>query len=647
MARYVKASSTAAEEGTFAKIIHVPGLILNTIISAIILIGLERNWVIAGNGKAYHTITNAQTTTQQVVTVTASILGTIHANAIAKLINQGTRIILARQPTPLHRLKLWYVLSTVSLDWSFQGIEWPLVIGSYFALSSGPSALWSGAIAPVQTVTRDSQASITLPQYTGDSYRYWAQNAFYPDSFNTSFISPKGTFTYLPILDRLGYLIVDGSSATSTNGQPQIHSKNDNSNYTYIGRSYGVGSSVGLSDEALQNTTVRYQYTENGYNADVECIYNASSRLRLLLVQPGATKPLWITPYFYLVTGSGPNGPADNCTTDKVEGCGGFIVEGLGGDQDIVAAGWWASTESGLQFDGIPNPNNYVGKTRPVLSKAFTALTAGSENQNLNHVQCTISMIPTSFNVNVDTHDRTISVIPRNESNVVDIEPTGFIADSASSVLAIMSSLDMSFKASVISSILTRNINNKISQQGLLDQTQRQDVAILQGIAESIEALIDDSLVATASAQLMIAKDSYTVHPTVYRNGLRIGEKRVVVTLVIINALIIALFLEEGLRTRNWRSLPKFDYSKVDNIIVATSLGGSALGDAVLSKSSWAGGDLPEAAGNVKVIVSHREHIQLGIAGEEAKERCSEDGIELIPSKHSRGRYSEGERYDE
>jgi hypothetical protein len=170
----------------------------------------------------------------------------------------------------------------------------------------------------------------------------------------------------------------------------------------------------------------------------------------------------------------------------------------------------------------------------------------------------------------------------------------------------------------------------------------------LQGVAESIETLIDDNLLATASAQLMIAKDTYTVYPIAYRNGLRIGDKRFVVAVVLVNALIILLFIEEALRTRNWRNLSKFDYSKVENIIVATSLGGSALGDAVLSKSSWVGGDLKEAAGDIKVIASHGDHVQLGIAGEEElKERVSEDGVELIPSEFSRGGYIEGGRYDE
>ncbi|KUJ08795.1 uncharacterized protein LY89DRAFT_658493 [Mollisia scopiformis] len=613
MARYVNNLGSAPEEGIIHKLIHVPGLMFNTIISTMVLIGLETNWSISGSWKIYHFITTSPTTTQQVVTVTAGLLATIHANAITKLINHATRITLLKQPTSLHRLKWWYTLSTISLDLSVRWAEKPVVLGSWLALSHGLSFLWAGAIAPVPAMINDMQSSITLPQYTGQSSRYWAQNGFYPNQFNASLIDPKGTFTYLPTWDRLGYLIVDGSSATSTDGQTQVHSKNDNSNYTYVGRSYGVGSSVGLSDEALQNTTLKYQYTENGYHAAVDCIYNASSQLRLLLAQPG---------------------------------CGGLIVGGIGGDQDIVAAGWWASTESGLQFDGLPNPNLYIGKTRPVLSQSYTALTAGSGNPNLNNVQCSISMVPTAFIVNVDTHNRKLSVAPQNNSNMEDIEPTGFIADSAAAVLAIMASSDTSFKTSVIGSILIRNVNNKILQQGLSDQSQLQDVATLQGIAESIETLIDDSLLATASAQLMIAKDVYTVTPSVWRNGLWIGEKSVVIALVLVNAFIIALFIEEALRTRIWRALPKFDYSKVENIMVATSLGGSALGDAVLSKSSWVGGDLTEAAEDVRVMVSYADHVQLAMAGEETDEQRSEDRIELIPRKDLKG-YRTGGRGDD
>jgi hypothetical protein len=56
---------------------------------------------------------------------------------------------------------------------------------------------------------------------------------------------------------------------------------------------------------------------------------------------------------------------------------------------------------------------------------------------------------------------------------------------------------------------------------------------------------------------------------------------------------------------------------------------------------------LDKAAGDVKVILSHRDHVQLGIAGAETKERRNEDGVELIPSDYSRRRYSEGERYGE
>ena len=56
---------------------------------------------------------------------------------------------------------------------------------------------------------------------------------------------------------------------------------------------------------------------------------------------------------------------------------------------------------------------------------------------------------------------------------------------------------------------------------------------------------------------------------------------------------------------------------------------------------------MTKAAGDVKVILGHRDHVQLSIAGAETKERRSEDGVELIPSEYSRRRYSEVGRYGE
>ena len=58
-----------------------------------------------------------------------------------------------------------------------------------------------------------------------------------------------GKFTYGPARSRFGYFINDGSTASSIKlGAQAITLEADNSNYTYHGRSYGIGASVGIFD---------------------------------------------------------------------------------------------------------------------------------------------------------------------------------------------------------------------------------------------------------------------------------------------------------------------------------------------------------------------------------------------------------------
>ena len=61
------------------------------------------------------------------------------------------------------------------------------------------------------------------------------------------------------------------------------HAKLDNTRYTYNGRSFGVGSSVGLTDSAITDNplALSYVYQENGLRVDVECIYNTSSEFAI------------------------------------------------------------------------------------------------------------------------------------------------------------------------------------------------------------------------------------------------------------------------------------------------------------------------------------------------------------------------------
>lgn len=76
-------------------------------------------------------------------------------------------------------------------------------------------------------------------------------------------------------------------------GRPRNHSKLDNPNWEYIGRSFGVGSSVGQSDDHIADDRVlNYNYTESGYSANVTCIKNSISDFHFRLKHYVARKNL-------------------------------------------------------------------------------------------------------------------------------------------------------------------------------------------------------------------------------------------------------------------------------------------------------------------------------------------------------------------
>jgi hypothetical protein len=437
-------------------------------------------------------------------------------------------------------------------------------------------------LTPISTTHNWTQSvPLDLPQYTNRSYNLWSQSLLFDVEANATVSNDRGQFSYIPLQDRLGYLLNDGSVASSVDWRPAQHTKNDNSNFTYIGRSYGVGSSVGLTDDATakKDGTLAYSYTEVGYHTSVECIRNASSGFKLSLLVNTPDGPGWIIPASFLASGPGPNTTqSPSCANGNLTDCGGVVTVGLSGSDDIVAAAWWASFESGLAPRGLPNATNYKGKTRPVDSLAYTTIAAGKHNQNLNNVQCGIRMIPALFSVAVNVLERSVQAKLLSNTSQQDIEPTGFIADSASSILGVMTVVDTAVYTSIMGTMLTRNINNVKQQENLTITTEE---SILQGVAETLEALIDDYLIAIGSAQLLVAKDTLPVTPRVVSNALKVGQKPYIIATFFVNCMMIFLYIAEAIRTRLWDRLPEFDYNDVKAVVVASSLGGGGIGEKV------------------------------------------------------------------
>jgi hypothetical protein len=179
--------------------------------------------------------------------------------------------------------------------------------------------------------------------------------------------STRGFFTYNVGEGLLGSLLSSASSATTVDGSMRQHPKLDNTAFTYLGRSYGIGASIGLlDDEILGNPlATQYLFQERGYNAQVTCIYNASSNY---LIEQVSTSD-------YAVTGKLPNSN---------------------------------HPEYYDYFGYSPGPLVSIATASTQTPGRILAIAAGSDYAFLNTTQCSINFQPTLFNVTVGIVGRNI-----------------------------------------------------------------------------------------------------------------------------------------------------------------------------------------------------------------------------------------------
>ena len=149
-------------------------------------------------------------------------------------------------------------------------------------LSLVPAALWAGSITPLiaRTITT---GTLLLPSYEDIS-----MIREYPleiGKAGPSLRNSKGFFTYSVGVGHVGNLLSSAASASSIGNRhkPIVHPKFDNTQFSYRGRSYGVGAPAGLTDLLISsnNQVAGYIYQEEGYLTNVSCIYNETSAFTL------------------------------------------------------------------------------------------------------------------------------------------------------------------------------------------------------------------------------------------------------------------------------------------------------------------------------------------------------------------------------
>ncbi|TVY83395.1 hypothetical protein LSUE1_G003240 [Lachnellula suecica] len=575
-------------EPTWTRLLIVPGLLVTTILNILLIAAVRSGW--AFTGVSARRINDNPSTFSAIRQILASLLGMVYLYSICMIINWSTRVVLAHRPVSLDRLDFWSALASARLDWTLPGSKIPFIL-IFVILTRIPAALWAGALAPQPTTAdhRDSHLTTSVPHYTTNSL-----NQFEPQSlFNSSdplISTPLGVFSFSPVRDRFGFLLNDGASASTQNTSlTPLYKKNDNTNYTYYGRSYGVGASVGLVGKHIQKKypgLSSFSFNETGSYADVSCSFNRSTQFHLELQYDPKSD---IFPNIYEATGCAPWVAADACGTN------GFSEIGMSGDDSIVAVAWWPQYRKVTDYSGT------------------LGITAGSNYTQLNYTQCNVALVPRRYTVNVDVKQGLIHVDPL-DGTVNSTNPL-VIVESAFNTLAALSEVASTKFTSAIGNMLNSNINNVQLQQ----TSETNETKTLRAISESIKVLTDDALVAYSSAQLMLVNVSSQVPVSVTVDAVAVGTSYYIYIVAGINATVVLAVLFEAVRTKGWKGMPRYNYMSVKSTIVSSSMAGRAVGDKSgclhdATGYGWTGSARDRSNGSIKVNLRRANGLALILA---------------------------------
>ena len=452
------------------KLLLICATILPLLASTYLLVGTATDR--RSTGLLLSFVSNNRATAQIVVSIVSAILACLNVYTVTKLLNLATRIHLLLQSLSLNMIKFIGAVATRCLVAGVPAAMYAtsVIMVLLFAI---PNVLWTGALTPILTnATIVETGVLKIPQYSASSSTTWSGSTHLWHGDCTKVTNKKGVFSDCPADTLQSSLLSRAGQATSN--QTQIHSKNDNSHYAYVGRSYGVGSPAGLVDEDLyggrsSSNLLSYNYTEPGYLTHVTCFHNASSDWHLEEIQVG--KPANGIPYIYYAIGYFPNAGSG-------QGADFFSVVGLNGDASIA-----------------------VLAAKHAESRNVILITAGSDYPVLNGTQCEVNFAPTTFAVGVDVANKLISIDPITTTTAgpssLSFDPTGGLARNAIGQLNGLGMISTSLYTSIVGDALMSNIAaatpNNISS-----------AAAFAAMADSFSMMLDDLLLFVGSSQFFV-----------------------------------------------------------------------------------------------------------------------------------------------
>ncbi|CAO2655858.1 Nn.00g046610.m01.CDS01 [Neocucurbitaria sp. VM-36] len=545
-----------------------------------------------------------------VVQLLAAFFGLLHVAVICKLINYALRLRLNKVSVSLDMLRTW-------VDMSIPRVDWDLPLRFFFPvlfvvfLSLVPAALWAGSMTPSVSRT-SSRGMLLIPSY--EDVSMIREYPMMIGSAGPSLRTQKGFFTYSVGQQQSGQLLSTAASASSTGIGPHVHRKLDNTQFSYRGRSYGVGAPVGLMDQGItsDSSVAGYIYQEEGYLANVTCIYNTTSNFAL-------SGP--VNEWIYAAAGSLP---------DSVDGSEYSNYIGHDG-KAIVAIGVSFSEKS---------PRRYL------------AITAGEAYSYLNNTQCEFDFTPTLFNVTVDCGNLNITVKPA--ATMTDFNPQRNITRTVVRQFELMSNDMTNLYVSLLGEAFNSSIAAyKMSRTSASRNPFTEEEATLAGLTSSITAMADDMLVAYASAQLMVGR-MFTQQPAkVYVYALQFGQPGYIYAIFSLNLLIMFAVVFEAVRTVGWSSLGRFNYLDPRDLIIAASRGGAetaAAADDIMdardrkkARHVWLLSDPDEGNGSLVVNVKGDQsgHVRIVVAGADVREsKMEKEKCDMYASDEKKSSFS-------
>lgn len=470
--------------------------------------------------------------------------------------------------------------------------------------------MWASAVTPIQIPHTIDRGSVLLPNFTE------ASGDVGPQDFENGLVLSRcrsnptlGGVSKCPVPYFQNALLNTAREATTLNGALRNHSKLDTPSWTYQGRSYGVGGSVGLGSVRkipVDFHLTGYSFEEDGYNASAHCYYASYSNLTIQHKKNQGSLGI------FRLQGTVPNVFPD--------------------PQDPMIA--WCDkpckdTTRSAMFAWV------AGNDRQGQHVVAIAATAWYRN-DFSNLTCSLEFHPTKFTVSVNATNTSITVTS-NDNTTTGPDPKGHLVRDTIRSLHFLSRLSPSLYISVMGDAFQSNANSI----QMRFPTMARPEAVLRATEDSFEAILDDILSIYGGGQIGIANaiTNTTIKGTF--NSFRLGKPLVHDLTLLVNLVIVSGIVFESIRTKCWRNLPKYDIADFKSTVTAASFGGTAISKKIQQQyrdehknKKWTADSADRKLGNLAVCLRQDEFeapriiLQLD-KGLLMQDEAEEDGTEM------------------